>query len=358
MRRLSEDGIVVLGDEGEQMNDMFHRAEEWYDQLRRQRLQEEMQQTWLAVKRAAASASARTGVAPGAGEAASAGAGEAALASSQSRSRSRSPSSSIPVQADGPCQRSRRHRRRSTPRQLEPASSSRTPNPEVGAATRAAEAVPLPHTPTATSFLQPKCKARAGASSKIEPMRTPVRDVPPDSQGGAWVRVADGWLTRRALPDSNEKLKSWGADVVVSLQSTAEEDGIAHGILAAGASAHALAYSYVCQVGQVASTWKANCYSDADCKHLARAVAVIDAHLRRGHKVAVLCRHGLVAILYVVLRLNGKTSEDSVFMMNTMRLNLRGRKLRVSDLVQTAALVLANPAFIWEYAYELADFRI
>ena len=59
MRRLSEDGIVVLGDEGEQMNDMIQRAEECQAQLRRQRLSEEVQQAGSR-KRAAASASAGT----------------------------------------------------------------------------------------------------------------------------------------------------------------------------------------------------------------------------------------------------------------------------------------------------------
>ena len=136
----------------------------------------------------------------------------------------------------------------------------------------------MPLTATATSLrLQPKCKARAGASSKIEPMRTPVRDVPPDSQEGAWVRVGDGWLTGRAQPESEEELKSWGADVVVSLQFTGEGGGIAHGIVAAAASARALAYHYVCPV---CPTWRSD-YSDEDCKQLARAVVFEDMYTPR-----------------------------------------------------------------------------
>ena len=61
------------------MNGMIWRAEECQEQLRRQRLSEEMQQAGSR-KRAAASASAGTGAAPSAGEAASPGAGEAASA--------------------------------------------------------------------------------------------------------------------------------------------------------------------------------------------------------------------------------------------------------------------------------------
>ena len=67
MRRLNEDGIVVLGDQteiqlnrrGKQMDDMIWRAEECQEQLRRQRLSEEMQQAGSR-KRAAAPASAGT----------------------------------------------------------------------------------------------------------------------------------------------------------------------------------------------------------------------------------------------------------------------------------------------------------
>ncbi len=286
-------------------------------------------------KRAVASASAGAGAAPsageaaapgageaaapGAGEAASAGAGEAASAGSQSRSRPRFSSSSIAARAIGQWPRSRRHRSRSTPRQLEPASSSRTPRPEVGAATRAAEAVPMPLTATATSLrLQPKCKARAGASSKIEPMRTPVRDALPDSQRAPWVRVGDGWLTGRASPESGEEFKSWCADVVVGLQQfTGEGGGMAHGIVAAAASDHAFAHHYVCPLRNV---WRGHCAGD-DCLHLARAVVIIDAHLQRGHKVVVQCRHGqrrTAMAIYVVLSLNVETHSDALPMMKTM----------------------------------------
>ena len=61
------------------MNGMIWRAEECQEQLRRQRLSEEMQQAGSR-KRAAASASAGTAAAPSAGEAAAPGAGEAASA--------------------------------------------------------------------------------------------------------------------------------------------------------------------------------------------------------------------------------------------------------------------------------------
>ncbi len=370
MRRLNEDGAVMpygraeqlLNTYGKQANDKLRRDEE-QTHLRHQRPNEEMQQTGSR-KRAAASASAGTGAAPGAGEAAapgageaaSAGAGEAALAGSQSRSRSRSPFSSIAVQADGQWQRSRRHRRRSTPRQLEPASSSRTPRPEVGAATRAAEAVPMPLTATATSLrLQPKCKARAGASSKIEPMRTPVRDVLLDSQEDAWVRVGDGWLTGRASPESEEELKSWGADVVVSLQSTGEGGGIAHGIVAAAASARALAYSNVCPV---CPTWRSD-YSDEDCKQLARAVVFIDEQLRRGHRVVVHCRNGKQrtgVASYLLLRLHGEAQADSLSMMKTMRLKMCVNKHR--GLFDKAERVLTDSAFMLEYTFEHTVFCI
>ncbi len=84
-------------------------------------------------------------------------------------------------------------------------------------------------------------------------MRTPVRDVLPDSQG-AWVRVGDGWLTGRASPESKEEFTSWGADVVVSLQYACEGGGIAHGIVAAVVSARALAYHYVRPVHR--NIWK------------------------------------------------------------------------------------------------------
>ncbi len=183
-------------------------------------------------------------------------------------------------------------------------------------------------------------------------MRTPVRDVPPDSQEGAWVRVGDGWLTGRAQPESEEELKSWGADVVVSLQFTGEGGGIAHGIVAAAASARALAYHYVCPV---CPTWRSD-YSDEDCKQLARAVVVIDAHLQRGDKVAVLCRHGQALAIYVVLRVNGETQADSESRMKTMRL-----KMSLSnawDRFDKVGRALTDPAFMLEYAYELTVFCI
>ncbi len=162
-------------------------------------------------------------------------------------------------------------------------------------------------------------------------MRTPVRDVPPDSQEGAWVRVGDGWLTGRAQPESKEELKSWGADVVVSLQSTGEGGGIAHGIVAAAASARALAYHYVCPVHR--STWRRD-YSDEDCTELARAVVAIDAHLQRGHKVVVQCRHGqrrTAMAIYVVLLLNVETHADCLPMMKTMRRAMHAEFVRRSE---------------------------
>ncbi len=150
-------------------------------------------------------------------------------------------------------------------------------------------------------------------------MRTPVRDVLPDSQEDAWVRVGDGWLTGRAQPESEEELKSWGADVVVSLQYAGEGGGIAHGIVAAVASARALAYHYVCPVHP--SYWKKD-ISVEDCTELARAVVAIDAHLQRGHKVVVQCRHGqrrTAMAIYVVLCLNVETHADALSMMKAMR---------------------------------------
>ncbi len=167
----------------------------------------------------------------------------------------------------------------------------------------------MPLTATAVSLrLQHKCKARAGASSKIEPMRTPVRDVLPDSQGDAWVRVGDGWLTGRGSPESDEELKSWGADVVVSLQFTGEGGGIAHGIVAAAVSARALTYHYVRPVHR--NIWK-SFYNAEDCTEFARAVVAIDAHLQRGHKVVVQCTHGrprtAMAIYVVMLLKRGNT---------------------------------------------------
>ena len=176
--RLNEDGVIVhkdgevqLSRQGQTLNEQHRQGD-----ARRWLIQWEMQQTssrW----RAASSASAGTGAAPsageaaapGVGEAASAGAGEAASAGSQSRSRSRSSFSSTAARAIGQGPRSRRHRSRSTPRQFEPASSSWTPRPAVGAAPRAAEAVLMPLTPNANRLLRPKCRARAGASSKIKP---------------------------------------------------------------------------------------------------------------------------------------------------------------------------------------------
>jgi rhodanese-related sulfurtransferase len=217
----------------------------------------------------------------------------------------------------------------------------------------------MPLTATATSLLlQPKFTARAGASSKIEPMRTPVRDVLPDSQEGAWVRVGDGWLTGRAQPESEEELKSWGADVVVSLQFTGEGGGIAQGIVAAAASARALAHHYVCPVRPI---WRRD-YSDEDCTQLARAVVFIDAHLQRGHKVVVHCRHGKqrtgVAI-YLLLRLHGEAQADSLSMMKTMRLKMHELLLRDRrGFFDKTERIFINPAFIWEYAYALTVFCI
>ena len=106
-------------------------------------------------------------------------------------------------------------------------------------------------------------------------MRTLVRDVLPDSQEGAWVRVGDGWLAGRAQPESREELKAWGADVVLSLEFAGEGGGTAQGIVAAAASARALAHHYMCPV---CPTWRSD-YSDEDCTQLARAVVFIDEHL-------------------------------------------------------------------------------
>jgi hypothetical protein len=104
-----------------------------------------------------------------------------------------------------------------------------------------------------------------------------VIEVPPDSLEGAWVRVGDGWLTGRAQPESKEELKSWGADVVVSLQYASEGGGIAHGIAAAVVSTRAVAYHYVCPV---CPTWRSG-YNDEDCKQLARAVVFENVYTPR-----------------------------------------------------------------------------
>jgi hypothetical protein len=147
-------------------------------------------------------------------------------------------------------------------------------------------------------------------------MRTPVRDVLPDSQG-AWVRVGDGWLTGRAQPESGEEFKSWGADVVVSLQFTGEGGGMVHAVYPAAASEHKFAHHYVCPLRNVC---RVDC-TDEDCLQLARAVVVIDAHLQRGHKVVVQCTHGrprTAMAIYVVMCLNVETHADALSMMKTM----------------------------------------
>ncbi len=101
-----------------------------------------------------------------------------------------------------------------------------------------------------------------------------------------------------------------------------------------------MAHYYVCPVRPIRNR---DC-SDEDCTQLARAVVFIDAHLQRGHKVVVHCRHGQrrtgVAI-YVLLRLIEETQADSLSMMKTMRLKMHEELLRVrlgrhSDLFDRA----------------------
>ena len=190
-------------------------------------------------------------------------------------------------------------------------------------------------------------------------MRTVVRDVLLDSQEDAWVRVGDVWLTGRAEPESKEEFKSWGADVVASLHYASEGNEIAHWIVAAAVSARALAYHYVCTVH--IPTWRSGC-GDNDCTVLARAVVAIDAHLQRGHKVAVHCRRGLrrtAMPMYMVLLLNVETHADCLPMMKTMRRAMHAKFVsRPEDLVVKAQCVLSNPAFIREYAYVLHMFII
>ena len=208
----------------------------------------------------------------------------------------------------------------------------------------------MPLTAIAKRLLRPKCRARAGASSKIKPMRTPVRDVLPDSQEDAWVRVGDGWLTGRASPESEEELKSWGADVVESLYCTGEGGGFAHEIVAAAASAQALAHHYVCPLRNVCRGH----YTDDDCLHLARAVVIIDAHLQRGHKVVVQGRHGkrrTAMAIYVVLCLNVETHADALSMMKAMRRAMFVRENKHGSLFDIVERAVANPAFVCEFVH-------
>ncbi len=190
-------------------------------------------------------------------------------------------------------------------------------------------------------------------------MRTLVRDVPPASQEGAWVRVGDGWLARRAQPESKEELKSWGADVVVSLQHACEGGGIAHGIVAAAVSARALTYHYVRPVHR--SIWK-SFYNAEDCTEFARAVVAIGAHLQRGHKVVVQCRHRqrrTTMAIYVVMLLNVDTHDLPIG--KTMRPAMYREFVRASkckDLYAKVQCVLNYPVFMREYARELAELRI
>ena len=188
-------------------------------------------------------------------------------------------------------------------------------------------------------------------------MRTPVRDVLPDSQG-AWVRVGDGWLTGRAQPESEEELKSWGADVVVSLQHACEGGGIAHGIVAAAVSARALTYHYVCPVHNILTS----IYNAEDCTEFARAVVAIGAHLQRGHKVVVQCDHGqrrTSMAIYVAMLLNVDALEFPMIraMFPTMLLEF-ARAGNGEDLYAKVQCVLNHPVFMREYRRELAEFCI
>ena len=63
-------------------------------------------------------------------------------------------------------------------------------------------------------------------------------------------------------------------------------------------------------------------------------MVAIDAHLQRGHKVVVQCRHGqrrTAMATYVVLRLNVETHADCLPMMKTMRRAMHAEFVRRSE---------------------------
>ena len=100
-----------------------------------------------------------------------------------------------------------------------------------------------------------------------------------------------------------------------------------HEVHPAAASEHKFAHHYVCPLRNV---WRVDC-TDEDCLQLARAVVATDAHLQRGHKVVVQCRHGqrrTAMAIYVVLGLNVESNADCLPMMKTMRRALHAEFVR------------------------------
>ena len=123
---------------------------------------------------------------------------------------------------------------------------------------------------------------------------------------------------------------------------------MAHGIYAAAASEHAFAHHYVCPLRNV---WRVDC-TDEDCLQLARAVVVIDAHLKRGHKVVVQCTHGrprTAMAIYVVMCFNVETHADAVSMMRTM-----SRAMHTQCLSANTSTV-ASPTLLGALLYKRAQ---
>ncbi len=192
-------------------------------------------------------------------------------------------------------------------------------------------------------------------------MRTPVRDVLLDSQEDAWVRVGDGWLTGRAQPESKEELKSWGRrcrgeSAVYWRRRWHCAWDRRGGCISPRVGVSLRVPSPPLHLEKAISV--------EDCTELARAVVAIDAHLQRGHKVVVQCRHGqrrTAMAIYVVLLLNVVTHADCLPMMKTMRRAMHvevGKRSKFKDLFVKTQCALTNPVFIRDYAYELKVFCI
>ncbi len=365
MRRLNEDGVVVLKDREMQLsrhdqtlNEKYRHEEDWEEERRRYRLTEDMQETasrW----RAASSASAGTGAAPGAGEAAapgageaaSAGAGEAASAGSRRRSRSRSMSMASSVQVDGQRPRRWRQQRPITPprQQVESSASWSSPVPE-----RAAEArLPPRMAPVKVLAPTPTVKPRKPAPSTIWPMRMllpiPSTIPPVRLKEGAWVRVKRGWLTGRAEPTSQEELESWGADVVLSLHDRSAGRGNANRIIvAAAASASGLVHRVYPIVNPISRHAHINAL---ECKELSEVVWWSDFYLEQRLKVLLHCRHGhhrTGVAIYLLLRSILEEPAQCLSLMQEMRPAMHTailRQTRNRHLFSKAETIFASPEF-------------